>query len=99
METPAPFVLFGPSYLATLAVLVLACVVMPLWVRSRRSERLARRLAVAIAIFQVTHELFKAWVYVALYDLPLINQLPIQDLQPASVPDRGGVGVAQVRPL
>lgn len=71
------FALFSPSHLGTIAVIVAASIVLPLWVRRQGSERLANRLAVGMAAFLVVHELVKIWVRVAVYDMPLIHHLPL----------------------
>jgi hypothetical integral membrane protein (TIGR02206 family) len=76
MHGPA-FVLFGPAHLGTIAAIVAAAVLVPLWVRRSGSERLANRLAVGMAAFVVVHEVVKIWVRVALYDMPLVQHLPL----------------------
>ena len=71
------FVLFSPSHLWTIAIIVMVSALVPLWVRRTGSEKLADRLAKGLAAFVILHELVKTWVLVAVYDQPLVYHLPL----------------------
>ncbi len=78
MDDPQPFILFGTSHLTTILAIVLVSTGLPLWVRRTGSERLAQRVALGMAVFLVVHEIYKTWMWVAIYDRPLAEHLPLQ---------------------
>ena len=70
------FVLFSPSHLLTVAVVLTASLLLPLWVRRNCSERQGIQVAVGLGIFVVAHEVVKAWIRVTVYDHRFADVLP-----------------------
>ena len=56
------FVLLSPSHLLTVAVVLTASVLLPLWVRRNCSERQGQRLATGLGIFVAVQEAVKIWL-------------------------------------
>lgn len=77
MTTSAQFVPFGTSHLATLAVILLTSIGLPLALRRWGSETLIRRIAVVVAVFAVLHELYGMWAWVNVWHQPLVEHLPL----------------------
>ena len=70
------FVLLSPSHLLTVAVVLAASVLLPLWVRRNCSERRGIQVAVGLGIFVVAHEIVKVWIRVTVYDHRFADVLP-----------------------
>ena len=71
------FVLLSPSHLLTVAVVLTASVLLPLWVRRNCSERQGQRLATGLGIFVAVQEAVKIWLRVQVYDYRLAEVLPL----------------------
>lgn len=72
-----PFVPFGTAHLLTLAAILAVSLGLPWWLRRRGSQRLIRRVAIALAIFSVLQEVARIWVLVVLHGEPLNPHLPL----------------------
>jgi hypothetical integral membrane protein (TIGR02206 family) len=71
------FRLFDPGHLVTLAVILAACLaVRPV---ARASFRIGwdRRLAMLVAAVFVLLEIIKLWVFVEVFDFPVVQKLPL----------------------
>ncbi len=77
MKEPASFVSFGAGHLSAIAIILAVSVGLPLWLRRTASERLVRRIGVAVAIFTAAHEIAKTWAWVAVWKQPLVTGLPL----------------------
>ena len=71
------FILLSPSHLLTVAVVLAASVLLPLWVRRNCSERQGQRLATGLGIFVAVQEAVKIWLRVQVYDYRLAEVLPL----------------------
>lgn len=78
MNETTGFVPFGTSHLLALAVIVLVSVGLPLWLRRRvEPERLIQRIAIAVAVLGLVHEVGKTWAWVAIWGQRLADGLPL----------------------
>ncbi len=70
------FILFSPTHLLTVAVVLGVSVLLPLWVRRNCSDSQGNRVAVGLGILVVAHEIVKAWLRVTVYDHRFAEVLP-----------------------
>ncbi|MGH2571872.1 MAG: TIGR02206 family membrane protein, partial [bacterium] len=77
MASTPGFTLFGSAHLLAMALIGIAGVTLPVWIRRRWSDALARRVARGLALLLVVQELFQIWMQTALYGFPLATRLPL----------------------
>ena len=73
----APFVAFGTSHLVAIGAILAVSVGLPLGLRRFAAERLVRRLGAGVGVFGAVHELVKTWAWVAIWEQPLAQGLPL----------------------
>lgn len=77
MTPESSFSLFGPAHLLAITLIGGAGVLLPLWVRRRRSPATAERVARVLAALLVVQEFFRIWMDVRVYGSPWTERLPL----------------------